>query len=346
MRYKLFILIFSQFGLLYSAAALAADYELGQGWHGGNYYLSGYTNFELAASFNQPATLSMDDLSLFAGGRINRWVNPFTEVEFSKYTLIQQGGAGTNGDVLVERMYNDALLSAHDTLRTGKILTPLGDWNLVHAAPLTPTITRPYSTARGFDAYVSGINWVHDPEDGTTPDWQLYWQPDSEWFKRPPGQAPRNFHNVLGGHVNMPLGLIDKVGASIQHGQLVETGESFILYGINANKSFGGLKLESEAITSRFSGAVLPGTTRYHGAESGIFVLADYAITAKWHGILEGEHYQDHTVESSSRNILLAVSFRPSAPMVWKLEYVHQAGTSASIAPIRTGWKAAFSLMF
>lgn len=346
MRYKLFILIFAQLGLIFSSPSQAADYELGQGWHGGNYYTSGYANIELAAPFNTPAKLSMDDLSVFAGGRINRWVNPFTEVELSKYTLIQQGGGSANGDVLVERLYNDALLSEHDTLRTGKILTPLGDWNLVHAAPLTPTITRPYSTARGFDAYVSGINWVHDPEDGTTPDWQLYWQPDSEWFKRPAGQAPRNFHNVLGGHVNIPFGLIDKVGASIQHGTLVETGETFILYGVNANKSFGELKLESEAITSHFSGAVLPGTTRYHGTESGIFVLADYAITSKWHGILEGEHYQDHTVDSSSRNTLLAITFRPSAPMVWKLEYVHQAGTSASFAPIATGWKAAFSVMF
>ena len=121
----------------------------------------------------------------------------------------------------------------------------------------------------------------------------------------------------------------------------------FTLYGANANKSFGKLRLESEAITAHFSGAVLPGAApRIHDHESGIFVLADYSITPQWHGIMEWEHYQDHTVNTPSRNTLIAVAYRPSAPVVWKLEYIYQAGESASISPISTGWKAAFSLLF
>jgi hypothetical protein len=346
MRHTLFPVVLFQLGLMLSHASQAEGYELGQGWHAGNYYLSGYTNIELIDRFNAPARLDLDDLSLFAGGRIGQWANPFMEAELAKYTLIQQGGGNGHGDVIVERFYNDAMLAEHDTLRVGKTLTPLGDWNLVHAAPLIPVITRPYTTARGFDAYMSGISWLHDPEDDVTPDVQLYWQPDNEWFKRPPGRTIRNFHDVLGGHVNMPLGLLNKIGASFQHGQLIETGEKFTLYGVNANKSLGKLRLESEAIISRFSGTVLPGTTRYHDNESGIFGLADYTITPKWHGILEGERYQDHTVNMPSRNTLIAVAYRPSAPVVWKLEYIHQAGVPASIAPISTGWKAAFSLLF
>ena len=210
--------------LIFSPISHAEGYELGQGWHAGNYYLSGYTNIEVIDRFDAPTKLELDDLSLFAGGHINQWVNPFTEVELSGHTLIRQGGGRENGDVIVERFYNDALLSEHNTLRLGKMLTPLGDWNLVHAAPLIPIITRPYTTARGFHAYASGVSWLHDPEDGMTPDMQLYWQPGDEWFKRPASQALRNFHNVLGGHLNMPLGLVDKIGASFQHGQLIETG--------------------------------------------------------------------------------------------------------------------------
>lgn len=347
MRHTLLPLVLFQLGLIFSPISHAEDYELGQGWHAGNYYLSGYANIEVIDRFDAPTRLDLDDLSLFAGGHISQWVNPFTEVELSKQTLIQQGGGRVNGDIIVERFYNDAMLSEHDTLRVGKILTPLGDWNLVHAAPLIPIITRPYTTARGFDAYMSGVSWQHDPEDGVTPDLQLYWQPDNEWFKRPASQTMRNFHNVLGGHINMSLGLVNKIGASSQHGQLMETGETFTLYGVNANKSFGKLRLESEAITSHFSGAVLPGATpRVHDHESGIFGLADYTITPQWHGILEWERYQDHTVNMPSINTLVAVAYRPSAPMVWKLEYIHQAGVSASIAPIQTGLKASFSQLF
>lgn len=324
----------------------ARGYELGQGWHAGNYYLSGYANIEIVDRFDAPTRLDLDDLSLFAGGSINQWVNPFLEVEASKYTLFQQGGGAVPGDIIVERFYNEAKLSEYDTLRVGKILTPLGDWNLVHAAPLVSLITRPYSTARGFNAYMSGVNWQHDPEDGVTPDIQIYWQPDNELFKRSESQTTRNFHNVFGGHINIPLGLVNKIGASFQQGQLIETGESFTLYGANANKSFGNLRLESEAITAHFSGTILPGVTPLHDREAGIYGLADYSITPQWHGVLEGEYYQDHMMDMPSRSTQLAVNYRPSAPMVWKLEYIHQAGVSASIAPIRTGFKASYSFLF
>ncbi len=347
MRFKLLPLLFFQSGLMFSAASQAVGYELGQGWHSGNYYLSGYANIEVVDRFDAPSRLDLDDLSLFAGGHVSQGVNPFMEVELAKHTLIRQGGGAVSGDVIVERFYNDAKLSEHDTLRIGKMLTPLGDWNLVHAAPLIPLITRPYSTAQGFDVYTSGVGWLHDFEYGETLDMQLYWEPGNELFKRPDSQTTRNFQDVFGGHINIPLGMVDKIGASFQQGQFEESGEKFVLYGGNAIQSFGKLKLASEAITARFSGAVLPGAApRLHDHESGIFALADYAITPQWHGILAGEYYQDHVMDMPSRSTQIALNYRPSAPMVWKLEYIHQAGVSASFAPIHTGLKASFSLLF
>lgn len=349
MRYTLLPFLFFQFGLIFSPASRADGYELGQGWHSGNYFLSGYANIEIVDRFDAPTRLDLDDLSLFAGGRVNQWFNPFTEVELSKHTLIQQGGGAVHGDVIVERFYNDVIVFEHDTLRVGKTLTPLGNWNLVHAAPLIPLITRPYSTGRGFDAYTSGIGWLHDFGDVATADIHLYWEPGRELFKRPSTQTLRNFNNVSGGHINIPLSLIEKIGVSFQSGQLEETGETYTLYGFSGNKVLGKLKLESEAITARFSGALLPATstiTRFHDNESGIFGLADYAFTSQWHGILEGEYYQDHLTDIPSRSTSVAVNYKPSAPMIWKLEYIHQAGESASFAPIHTGLKASFSTLF
>jgi len=347
MRYTLFPLIFFQLMLVFPTTCQAEKYELGQGWDIDKYHLSGYANIEVVDRFGAPAKLEVDDLSLFANGRVNRWVNPFLEVELSKQTLIRQGGGRVNGDIIIERFYNDTELSENDIFRVGKILSPLGDWNLMHAAPLIPIITRPYTTARGFGAYSSGISWIHNVGESVISDFQLYWQPDEEWFRRPKSLAPRSFRNLFGGHVNMPLSLIDKVGASFQSGQLVETGETFNLFGFNADKSFGRLKLESELIMAHFSGMVLPGAaTRFHDRESGIFWLADYSFTPKFHGILEWERYQDHTMIMPSRSTLLAFAYRPSIPVVWKLEYIHQAGESASFSTIKTGWKAALAVMF
>jgi hypothetical protein len=346
MRYILLPLLFFQSGLMFSSVSWAEGYELGQGWHGGKYFMSGYANVEVVDRFDRPTRLDLDDLSLYVGGRIDPWVNPFVEVELSKHTLVQQGGGAQQGDVIVERFYNESSISEHNEIRVGKMLTPLGDWNLVHAAPLIPIITRPYTTARGFDAYMSGINWLYEADSGAI-DVQLYAQPDNELFKRPSSQTTRNFHKVLGGHINVPMGLLNKVGVSFQHGQLIETGETYTLYGFNADKSFGKLKLESEAITSSFTGTVLSGMARVHDRETGIFCLVDYSVTTQWHGILEGEYYQDHLAAQSSRDAMAAVAYKPSPPIVWKLEYIHQAGVSADeIAPIHTGLKAAFSVLF
>jgi hypothetical protein len=347
MRHTLLPLVLLQILLISASVCRAEGYVLGQGWPVGNYLFSGYANIELVDRFNSPAQLDLDDLSLFASGRVNKWFNPFLEAELSKYTLIKQGGGSIQGDFVVERFYDDVIISDHDVLRIGKILTPLGDWNLVHAAPLIPIITRPYTTARGFLAYSSGLSWLHDPESYVKPNWQLYWQPDTELLKRPASVAPRSFRNVYGAHFNIPFGLLDKFGASLQHGKYIETGETFTLVGINAHKTLGNVKLESEAITAKFTGAVLPGAVpRVHDDELGIFGLADYAVTPKWHTILEGEYYQDHLVTQPSRNVLAAVAYKPSEPMVWKLEYIHQAGVPASFATIRTGWKASFSTLF
>lgn len=347
MRQILLAHIFLQVGLMFSSACHAEGYELGQGWLAGSYYFSGYTNVKLEKQLVEPAKLELDELSLFVSGHVNQGVNPFVEVEISGHTLAQQGGERENGQFVVERLYNDVVMSEQGTLRVGKMLTPLGGWNVVHAAPLMPTITRPCTTALGFHAYVSGISWLHESEGDTTPNFQLYLQPGNEWFKRPEEQAPRNFRNVAGGHISKSFSLADKVGASLQYGHLIETGEKFTLYGVNVSKSFGKLKLESEAIISRFTGPVLVGALpRHHNNETGIFILADYGVTPQWHGLIEWERYQDHTAAVPSRNTLLGIAYRPRAPMVWKLEYVYQAGEPVPVSPIVTGWKAAFSLMF
>lgn len=343
MRRTLLLLALIPIGLLSVPLSHASDYELGQGWRSGNYYLSGYTNIELIDRFGSAAKLDIDDFSVFVGGKVNQWVNPFAEIELSKHTLIQQGGGAQNGDVIVERFYNDVIFTEQDTLRVGKLLAPLGEWNVTHAAPLMPIVTRPYTASRGFAAYIGGVSWQHEPSDDEMHNWQLYWQPDNEWFKRPATQTTRNFHNVIGGHISRARSMKDKVGASFQHGTLIERGESYTLLGVDANQSFGRLTLQGEAIASRFSGTI----PRAHDTESGIYVLADYAIASQWHAIVEAEYYQDHTVATASRGTLLAVNYKPSSgPIVWKLEYIYQAGTSSPIATIRTGLKGSFSFLF
>ncbi|MDD5298009.1 MAG: hypothetical protein PHU46_13960 [Rhodocyclaceae bacterium] len=341
MSEKLLALFVLLAGLALPATGRAEDYRLGQGvFLGENLILSGYANLVFEVPHGAPATLSVDDLSLFVSARVNRWLNPFVEIEVSGAQLATQGDAPrVNGYLIPERLYNDARVTESDTLRVGKMLSPVGDWNLVHAAPLVPTATRPLSTYWGFSEYISGLSWLHAPSEGRGPDWQVYWQPGRELAERPDAIAPRHYRNVWGAHVNWPMGLVDKLGVSLQRGQLASTGDYYTLLGANARKTFGRLRLEGEAVSSRRSCRPLSA----HCSEWGGYGLADYAFTSRWHGLLEWETYQDHLVERRSRNALLGIAYKPESYMVWKLEYVHQYGESQNIP---TGWQASFSVLF
>jgi len=340
MRNPLLVSLVFFFGLTFHETCRADEYRLGQGTLlGKNFFLSGYGNFVLDAPRNGPMAVSVDDLSLFVSGQVNRWANPFFEIELSGATLFQQGSEPRSGGyVIPERVYNDARVTESDTLRVGKMLSPVGDWNLIHAAPLVPTSTRPLTTYRGFSEYTSGVSWLHENSQGGGPDWQLYWQPGNEWSQRPDSIAPRHYHNVWGAHVNWPMGLSDKVGFSFQRGELASTGGYYSLVGINTRKTIGKLMLESEAVSSQRSGP-----SSAHGSEWGIYGVADYAVTTHWHGIVEWEQYQDHQIDQRSRNALFGIAYKPEPSTVWKLEYVHQYGESPNVP---TGWKAAFAVLF
>jgi len=319
----------------------AAGYHLGQGLTAGDFFLSGYVNVVAEAPHGERSQLMLDDLSLFASGRINRWVNPFVEMEVTGLTLLKAGEkSGPSGEFVPERFYNDLHLSESDTLRIGKMLSPVGEWNSIHAAPLVPTTTRPLTTYRGFSEYASGVAWVHESASTDGPDWKLYMQPGKPWAPRSSRVAPRRFSDVWGAHLNWSLDFDDKFGLSFQHGRLATTGETYALIGANARETVGRLSLQGEAISAHWSG---PNATRVHAHEWGGYGLADYAVTDRWHGLLEGELYQDHEQLKRSRNLLLGFAYKPSTAAVWKLEYVRQYGDSPFI---KTGWLASFAALF
>ncbi len=338
-RYSLSgLVVLSMFALI--SPCWADDYQFGQGLQLDNFLVSGYANVTAERPRGKPAALSVDDLALFVSGRVNRWLNPFLEAEISGANLWQQGSApASHGTFVMERFYDDITLTDSDTLRVGKILSPVGDWNLIHAAPLVPTTTRPLTTQRGFSEYANGLSWLRDSGPGAIPDWQFYWQPGKEWLPRPNSIAPERYRNVLGAHVNWSRGLSDKFGASFQQGQSGDANENYHLLGLNARKSFGRLILESEATHAQWTGVA----ARVHDQESGVYALADYSFNGRWHGLLEAEYYQSRHNLNPSKNTLLGVAYKAQPALVWKLEYVHQTGDSHTIP---TGWLASLAVLF
>lgn len=329
-----------------AAVAAAADYSLGQGYVVGDYTVSGYANLVAENPVGGTAALSVDDLSLFVSGQVNRWVNPFVEAEVTGATLARAGGVSPHrGTFVAERLYDDILLGDTDILRIGKILAPVGDWNLVHAAPLVPTSTRPLTTNFGFSEYANGVSWLEQasPLPGH-PDLQVYAQPGGEWLPRPSDVTQHHYRNVWGGHLNWRLGgLTDKFGLSLQSGRLSDSGERYTLLGANVRRTFGRLRLESEMTWSHWHGERPGEQASESDRERGVYVLGDYAVDPHWHLVAEAEHFDARFAPQPSRNVLLGVEYKPNPGLVWRLEYVHQTGWQQMIP---TGWIGALAVLF
>lgn len=325
------------------APSRAADYHLGEGYSVGDVNIAGYVNLVAEAPHDGKAQIVGDDLSLFVSGRFNRYLNPFIEAEFTSAALWRQSGTvlSDNHPVFVlERLYNDSNLSDNLTLRVGKMLSPVGEWNTIHASPLVWTTTRPMTTYRSFPEYTSGLALNYSPQNTKLPEVQLFWQPDGEIRARPREFVAREYEHTEGIHLNWPIGLTDKVGITLQHADIKDSNEDQTLLGFNYRKTLGKFQFETEATSTHISGS---NPARVRDDEWGAYLLGGYAINDKWSTMVRYEYFADRQVNQGSRNALVGLVWRPDPAIFWKLEYVKQEGARLNIG---TGFYASFSVLF
>ena len=133
----------------------AQPYQLGQGLYFPQQRLriGGYSSVHLYDIDSQPRTLSVQDLSLFVTKHVGKRWKLFTEMEIGDALTVTEDETTTkNADFDIERLYADYHATPQATIRFGKFLTPIGQWNLIHADPLVWTVTRPLTSSAAFSA--------------------------------------------------------------------------------------------------------------------------------------------------------------------------------------------------
>ncbi len=322
--------------------ARADDYALGHGLDIGPLNIAGYSNLVAQLPDQQPKSLNLDDLSLFVSGHFNRVFNPFVEAELTDLSLVESPHAGPDrgdGAIVLERLYNNSYLTDSVTLRIGKMLSPVGEWNEIHAAPLVLSAVRPAVTYRNFSEYTTGVSLRYaDPYPGY-PDLQLYLQPSEEFSERPSTLTVHQYRTVGGAHISFPLGLLDKVGISFQQSRDV-TGVDQSLYGLDFHYALGKLTFQGEATFSDISNN---GTTHARDTEWGAYTAASYALTDKWSLYGWYEEFADRTSPSTAHDVLFGIAYRPRPPIVLRLEYLQNIA-GRPVNP--TGFFASWAVLF
>ncbi len=319
-------------------AAHAEDYQLGHGLDLGPLNIAGYSSV-VAPLDRRQKSLDLDDLSLFVTGHFDKLFNPFVEAELTHLRLAGSGRTRDDGDLVLERIYNDAYLTDSTTLRLGKMLSPVGEWNEIHAAPLVLSAVRPAVTYRNFSEYTTGASLRYADPYSRVPDFQIYLQPTGEFSERPTNITVHRYREVAGAHVSLPLGLLDKVGASFQQSKDA-TGVDQSLYGLDFHYSLGKLTLQGEAT---FSDVGNKGTLHARDTEWGGYTSASYAVDDQWSLFGWYEVFADRTSPSTAHDVLFGVAYRPLPPMVFRLEYLQNI-TGHPVNP--TGLFASWAVLF
>jgi len=135
------------------------NYRLGSGLRLGDsgFWLGGYANAFVEDYRNEPWKAELADLSLFVGWESGRW-RFFSEIEFGELLAVSNGKSLStrHAYVDVERFYMDYQFEDVFKVRGGKFLTPIGRWNLIHAAPLVWTTSTPMVVKVPFPMHQTG----------------------------------------------------------------------------------------------------------------------------------------------------------------------------------------------
>lgn len=329
-----------------------APYSLGQGMYfpAQGLRLGGYANLQYYDVANESPTLNTRDISLFVTKDLGSRAQLFTELDAGD--AIQLGGSRANrrhSELDVERLYVDYRANPWLNVRVGKFLTPVGQWNQVHADPLTWTVSRPLATSSAFARHAAGaMAFGTVTAHGHDLDYWVF-ADDSRDFDVGPDQDRayaasgadlpnrNNFRHALGARV-LWHAHDDRftLGMSALGYRLDVPRQSYRLVGLDFGWNGRYFSLDGEGVYRK-------GGSPGRSAETGGFVEAEVPLARQLFLIGRLERYRASAPLQTLTLRTLALNFRPVPGLVFKLEH-RDGNRSTELAP--PGWLASFAVLF
>ncbi|TRX03269.1 hypothetical protein [Candidatus Methylobacter oryzae] len=341
--------LFSLFKLLAIAVSIAsmpvaADdsdsaYRLGSGYAVGETGLriGGYANAKIDVPRSAPWYFEATDLSMFITWDNGSRLRFFSELEGGDVLRGGEGEAlGTQyAHFEFERFYLDTLINNNLTVRLGKFLTPIGQWNVIHAAPLVWTTSRPVATEKSFSTHASGL-MLHGSilVASRQLEYSVYGDATDALD---PHQSREPFDDAVGARLRYYLDDTLQIGASFANFALNDLHPArYHLAGLDVKWSYQKFELSSEVIY-RTSGHANTKDIWQGFAQSVIPLFSQH-----WFAVGRYEFF-DQPLDKTGQAGVLGLAYRPLPPVVWKLEY--RTGThNELLAP--DGLSASFAILF
>jgi len=331
MRLSRLVVVFSVAAALPPCNPVLADAALPE--EGPGFSLGGYSSAGVQLHPGGHAEAALNEVSLIlnwdGGGRLRA----FAEFEVEKPLFWEEGESLTTDDAYfdVERLYADYSLSGSVNLRAGRFLTPIGRWNLIHAAPLVWTSLRPAATYRLFPLAVNGA-MLHGaiPWGEAAVEYAAYAEAVRDQTDDP-GEVP--FEHTRGLRVNYS-GTFE-LGLSLAAFRRQEPGQArYQMLGLDFYKSWSGYELSGELYQ-----AFEHGDQRDSG---GGYLQGVAPLGNRWYAVGRLESLREPGQGAEGR-WLLGAAWRRNNAQVLKLEYV---GGREAHPHMPRGLVASYAILF
>ncbi len=310
-----------------------------------NFKLGGYSSASLNAPRQGSTQFQLDDISLMLSWENDGRLKFFSELELERPLTWNEDKHfnSKNSYVDLERLYLDYNLSDKVNIRSGRFLTPAGHWNLLHAAPLVWTSTRPLATSYLFPTAVNGV-MLHGsvPYESKNQNQAVEYAFFVEALK---DQVRDNeetiYKNVAGAH----LTFTNQLNLGLNLGLSVATftedkpaGPDYRMVGLDFITHIKGWELSGEGF-QRF-------TSSGSNGGSGAFLQSAAPISNNWYWLMRLEtlhQARQHNAIVSGERWVTGLTKRITPQQVLKMEFV---GGSADFTDTPRGFVGSFAVLF
>lgn len=352
MSFKTFrwcLLLLSALGLFATRGSYALegsqdswDYQFGRGLRLGDsgFWMGGYAEAFAENYRHRPWEAELADISLFLGWEKGRW-RFFSELELGDLLSASNGRALSTHHAYfdLERLYVDYLFDDQLKVRVGKFLTPIGRWNLIHAAPLVWTTSVPLVVQTPFAMHQTGGMAYGDFYALDKPmSYAVYGSGGNEldFGDQDDGEPnDNNFRDTVGLRINSGLPGQLQFGLSYAHyterfripGQKNLLGLDFFW----AHKRY---ELGGEFVY-RFGIGKTPNMVDSHvGTQNlwGLYLQGVAPLVDNLYAVIRYEAFQFEDASSPVDLWVIGLAYRPLQPLVFKVEYSVGTGSGNSQA--------------
>lgn len=298
-----------------------------------DFKLGGYSSASIIVPRTGSAEARVDDISLILSWENDGRFKFFGELELERPLAWNEDKRFNNKDMYLdlERLYLDYNLSEKINLRAGRFLTPAGRWNLLHAAPLVWTTTRPLATSQLFPIAVNGLMLY-----GATPykDQAFEYTFFVEALKDQINDNNETiFKNVAGAHFS----LNNQINLGLTLATFSEdtaASPDYRMVGLDFLTHIKGWEISGEGFQRFTSGGKDGG--------SGAYLQSAAPLGNNWYWLtrLESYHRPD---EISGERWVMGLTKRITSTQLLKMEFV---GGSDNLPDAPRGFIASFAVLF